>query len=212
MYRLYWSPGGANMAPHAALEEIGAEFELVKVDLDHGGQLEPDYPRLNPHARVPTLVHEKDQVMHESAAIYLFLAERHPEARLAPPLDSPQRGPFLQWMAYLTNTVQEALMQYWETDHYIAGEAKQAQLRQKAQDRLDRMWEFLDSRLVAQGPYLCGADPYVCDIYLAMLARWTRKMAQPAITHLNPRQLVATIVALPPYARMLAAEGIEQVV
>ena len=32
MYKLYFAPGSAAMAPHAMLEEIGAPFELIKVD------------------------------------------------------------------------------------------------------------------------------------------------------------------------------------
>ncbi|HEX6121137.1 MAG TPA: glutathione S-transferase N-terminal domain-containing protein, partial [Dongiaceae bacterium] len=62
MYKLYWSPGSANMTPHALLEEIGAPFELIEVDLDAGKQHNPDYLKLNPHARVPTLVYDGDRV------------------------------------------------------------------------------------------------------------------------------------------------------
>jgi glutathione S-transferase len=51
MYKLYWSPGSANMTPHALLEEIGVPFELIEVDLDAGKQHNPDYLTLNPHAR-----------------------------------------------------------------------------------------------------------------------------------------------------------------
>ena len=76
MYKLYWSPGAANMTPHAVLEDVGAPFELVKIDLDRGQQRDPNYLKLNPHARVPTLVYDGGMVMYESAAISLFLAER----------------------------------------------------------------------------------------------------------------------------------------
>ncbi len=79
MYKLYWAPGSAAMAPHAMLEDIGAPFELIKVDTANGEQRSPDYLKLNPHARVPTLVYDGEQVMYESTAICLFLADRHPE-------------------------------------------------------------------------------------------------------------------------------------
>ena len=210
MYRLYWSPGAASMAPHAALLEAGVEFELVTIDLDHGDQRNTDYLRLNPHARVPTLVYDDHQVMYESAAICLFLAERHPAAKLAPVLDSPHRGAFLQWMAYLTNTVQETLVQWWHPDYFVEGDAAQVLFKANAESRLSRMWEFLDSRLVAHGPYLCGGHAFVCDTYLAMLARWSRNMAQPAATFPNLRQLIGAIIARPGYARMLSEEGIQQ--
>src|ERR687896_737901 len=105
MYKLYWSPGSAAMAPHAMLEDIGAPYELIKIDTKQGQQRSPDYLKLNPHARVPTLVYDGGKVMYESAAICLVLAERHPEFGFTPKIGSADRGPFLQWMAYLTNTV-----------------------------------------------------------------------------------------------------------
>ena len=97
LYRLYWDRGSANMAPHAILCEIGAAFELVRVDTSAGAQRDPAYLALNPNARVPTLVHG-DRVIYESAAIVLSLCERHPEAGLMPLPGEPDRHAFLQWL------------------------------------------------------------------------------------------------------------------
>jgi glutathione S-transferase len=80
MYKLYWSPGSAAMAPHAMLEDIGAPYELIRVDTAKGEQRGADYLKLNPHARVPTLIYDAGRVMYEATAICLFMAERHPEA------------------------------------------------------------------------------------------------------------------------------------
>jgi glutathione S-transferase len=60
------------------------------------------------------------------------------------------------------------------------------------------------------GPFLCGPKLYVCDYFLAMLVRWTRLMAVPAHTNPNINKLVRAVKERPGYARMLAAEGIEQ--
>ena len=210
MYKLYWSPGSASMTPHALLEEIGAPFELIEVDLDRGKQRDPSYLKLNPHARVPTLIYDNDRVLYEAAAISLFLTERHPELRLAPLPGDVDRAPFLQWMAYLTNTVQESLIHYWHPDNFIEDAARQADLKAAAERRSTRLFAFLDRQLAEHGPFLCGQTLYVCDYYLAMTVRWTRLMATPA--HLNPHinKLVRAVLARPSYARMLKAEGIEQ--
>ena len=70
------------MAPHAALAEIGRDYELVRIERDDA-QASAEYRALNPLGVVPTLV-DGDLVVTESVAILLYLADRHPEARLAP--------------------------------------------------------------------------------------------------------------------------------
>ena len=95
MYTLYWSRDSANMVCHAALIEIGAPYKLIEIDADKNEQKSAAYRKLNPHARVPTLI-EDGRVMYESAAILLYLCEKHPEAGLMPPVGSPARAHFLQ--------------------------------------------------------------------------------------------------------------------
>ena len=48
MYKLFYAPGSAAMAPHAVLEEIGGKYELVPVDLKSKAHQKPEYLRLNP--------------------------------------------------------------------------------------------------------------------------------------------------------------------
>ena len=210
MYTLYWSPASANMTPHAMLEDIGVPYELVKVDTSKGEHRSPEYLKLNPHARVPTLVYDGGKILYETTAIALLLAERHPEAGLAPNTDSPDRPLFLQWMAYLTNTLQIALMHWWHPEHVIDGADRQAALKAKAEQRADGMFRFLDEHLAKFGPYLCGETLYACDYYAVMLAQWTEFMATPAHADPHVNKLIRLVMQRPGYARMLKAEGIEQ--
>lgn len=210
MYTLYWSPASANMVPHAMLEDIGVPYELVKVDTSKDEQRGAAYLKLNPHARVPTMTYDGGKVIYETTAIALFLAERHPDAGFAPGIDSPDRPQFLQWMAYLTNTLQVALGQYWRPSNFIDRADREAELKASAEQRTGEIFRFLDGHLAKSGPYLCGQTFYVCDYYLAMLAQWTEFMAIPA--HKNPHinKLVRLVMQRPGYVRMLKAEGIEQ--
>src|ERR1051326_5231176 len=91
MYKLYYYPGNANLAPHVVLQEIGAKYELVLVDRDKQHHKSPEYLKLNPHGRVPSLV-DGDLVIYETAAICLHLVDRHPEARLAPGVGAARGG------------------------------------------------------------------------------------------------------------------------
>ena len=209
MYKLYWDPGSASMAPHAVLEEIEAPHELVLVDTEKGEHRTPEYKKLNPNARVPTLEHD-GMIMFESAAICLYLCERHPEAKLMPPVGSPKRGHFLQWLTFLTNTVQEALMQWHHSDYYADEVHCRQAVKEQSETKLDKLWQQLDAALGHDGPYLLGETFSVADIYLTMLARWTRKQAKPATAYANIKRCVELVKARPAYQRMLKAEGIEQ--
>ncbi len=58
--------------------------------------------------KVPALV-DGDCSMSESAAICLYLSDRYAPGRLAPAIDAPMRGKFLDWLMY-TPAVVEPVM------------------------------------------------------------------------------------------------------
>ncbi len=108
MYKLYWAPATAALAPQAVLEEAGVAYEIERIDLDRQEQRRPDYLALNPGGYVPTLVTGDGQVLTESAAITLSLCERHPETGLLPAPGDPERELCLRWIFYMTNNIQAA--------------------------------------------------------------------------------------------------------
>lgn len=191
MYRLYGSPGSASTAPHCVLEEVGAPYEFVAVDIS-GEARDPEYLKLNPHGRVPTLV-VKGRPVFEAAAICAWLADRHPEAGLAPANDADDRGTYLQWMMYLTNTAQERMLQMFYPDRCTSHAVDAPHVAEKA--------------LKADGPYLLGEKASAADIYLSMLAGWyedQEKLAQAFPSIDANRKLLAQ---RPGMARGLAANG-----
>ena len=107
MYTLYYSPGTASMVVHLALLEIGAPHRLELVDLKAKAQRDPEYLKLNPLGRVPTLIVDGRPVF-ESAALLMLLAERHPEAKLAPAAGTPERAAWYQWIVFMANSLMPA--------------------------------------------------------------------------------------------------------
>lgn len=205
MYKLYYSPSTAAMAPHFLLREIGAPHELVLTDTDRDAHRQPEYVRLNPHARVPTLV-DGDLVVYESAAICLHLCDRHPEAALAPPVGSAARGDFYKWVVYLTNTIQPDLMLWFYPHRYVAPD-QEAALKARVVDRTAEMFAKIDAEL-AQRPYLLGDAISAADLYLFMLARWTRNMPKKARDLPHLRGLLDRVMARPAVRQVFALEGI----
>ncbi|MGH8222901.1 MAG: glutathione S-transferase family protein, partial [Woeseiaceae bacterium] len=100
-YVLYSDPGSGGATVELALAEIGADIELRGVPLERDAQRSADYAAVNPQRKLPTLVTPSGEVLTESAAILITLAERHPEARLLPPVPSPERAQALRWLLFI---------------------------------------------------------------------------------------------------------------
>lgn len=207
MYKLYYYPGNANLAPHMLLEEIGARYELVLVDSARKEQKSPAYLKLNPHGRVPTLV-DGELVLYETAAICLHLLDRHPEVGLAPERGTAERAHFYKWLIYLTNTVQADMIVYYHTENWAPGEACAAEVKRQTEANLTGMFELIERGLAEQGPYLLGGRLSIADHYLLMLARWSREFARPARTLPHIGRLLETVSARPAVQRAFASEGL----
>lgn len=207
MYTLYHSPSTASMAPHILLRELGVPHELALTNTATGAQKRPEYLRLNPYARVPTLV-DGELVIFESAAICLYLCERHPEAGFAPAVGSPARADFLKWMIYLTNTVQAELMLYFYPDRYVPSAHVEA-FKATVIDRVAEMFARIDT-VLSERPYLLGDAISAADIYLFMVSRWTRNATRKAreLPHLGA--LLARVMARPAVREAYAIEGISE--
>lgn len=91
------------------LEEVGAPYELRFVDIMKGAHKAPEMLALNPMGKLPVLT-DGDAVVTESAAIGLYLADRHAYGRLAPKVDDPGRSAYLRWSFFAPSVIEPGLM------------------------------------------------------------------------------------------------------
>jgi glutathione S-transferase len=209
VYKLYYYPGNANLAPHMLLEELGVKYELVLVDRDKNAQKSPEYLKLNPNGRVPTLI-DGDLVLYETAAICLHLVDRHPEAGLAPVVGTAERAEFYKWLVYLTNTLQAELISYFYPERLTDDAAAAAQVKAHAEARVGDMLDLIENTFASHGgPYLLGARYTAVDPYLLMLSRWTRMMGNPARKRDYLGRFLERVIARPAIQRTFAGEGLE---
>src|SRR4051812_41872777 len=94
-HRLYCSKGSGSMLVEAAFERAGVPVEFVDLAWEDVGWNSRVLAPLNPLGQIPTLVLPDGTVMTESAAMILYLAERAPDAGLAPAIGHPSRPAFL---------------------------------------------------------------------------------------------------------------------
>jgi len=208
MYTLFHAPGTASMVVHLALLEIGAPYRLELVDFGAGAQRSPAYLALNPQGVVPTLVVDGRPVV-ESAALLQVLAERHPEARLAPPIGSPRRDAWHQWIAYLGTTL-GATFRLWFYPADLGTSEHAPLVRAALQRRIESVWDRLDAQLAADGPYLLGSDFSAADLLLTMYLRWSRKMPRPATEWPALALLADRVRARPSWKRLYELEGLTE--
>jgi glutathione S-transferase len=206
MYTLYYSPGTASMVVHQALLEIGADYQLELVDFEQDAQHSAAYLKLNPGGKVPTLLID-GRAVYESAALLTILAERHPEAKLIPPVGTPAREAWLQWMVLLSNTLMSTY-RLWFYPGELGNEEHPPEIRAAVQRKIEGIWDRLEAHLSAQGPYLLGQDFSGVDLLLTMLMRWSRNMPRPATDWPALKRLADLVRARPSWQRMYELEGL----
>lgn len=104
---LYTHPQSRGQIARWMLEETGLSYEEVL--LDYGTTMKsPEYLAINPMGKVPALRHG-DTVITEGVAIGLYLADLVPEKNLAPPVGSPERGPYYRWLLFLAGPLEAVL-------------------------------------------------------------------------------------------------------
>ncbi|MFC3551739.1 glutathione S-transferase family protein [Lysobacter cavernae] len=207
MYSLYYSPGAASLVVHWLLIELGVPHELRLVDTQAKQQKSPEYLALNPNGVVPTLVAD-GQPLYEAAALVLHLADRHAASGLAPAVDDPQRGEYLQWVLNLANTLQSPLRLWWYPQDLDA--APPEAVLDGARKRIEATWERLDAHLAARGPYLLGERPSAADFYLTMLMRWTRNMPRPGHDWPHLAALAQRMKQRPSFKALYEREGLTE--
>jgi len=169
MYKLYTRPGSGGFVVEAALAMAGAPFE--QIDVPKKETPDPAFLAISPLNQVPTLTLPNGQSLTESAAICILLAERHPEACLAPEAGSSARADFLRWMAFMSSVLYPAVLRLYYAHRYTAdGEGLQP-VKKAAVAEMDRGFAILDQALAGRD-WLAGEALSLADIYLVMLVAW----------------------------------------
>ncbi|WP_050805357.1 glutathione S-transferase family protein [Sphingomonas sp. KC8] len=145
------------------LEELGLAYAFRHVAVFRAGQFEADFLALNPNGKVPVLVDhttpgQPPVVRFESAAILIYLAERHGQL-LAPA--EPDRGAVLQWLMIQACNVGPMLGQL---NHFqFAARDGNDYAYDRYRNEAERLYRLIDQRLAAHA-HLAGDTYSIADI------------------------------------------------
>jgi glutathione S-transferase len=170
MLTLYYATNTCALASHIALEETGAAFETRWIDFGAAEQTKPDYLRINPKGRVPSLVTERG-VLTETPAILAYIAQHYPEARLAP-LDDPFAFAELQaFNAYLCATVHVAHAHRVRGSRWADDPSAFEAMKKNVPQSVGACFALIE-RETLRGPWVMEDAYTIADPYLFTLARW----------------------------------------
>jgi glutathione S-transferase len=161
---LYHSPHTRSSGILTLLEELGAPYDLHLLNMKAGEQRQPEYLRINPMGKVPAIRHG-DALVTEQVAIFIYLADLFPEAKLAPALGEAMRGPYLRWLVYYAASFEPAVVD-------------RAMKREPASPTMcpygdyDTMLKTLVDRL-REGPYILGDRVSAADVLWGGALTWT---------------------------------------
>jgi glutathione S-transferase len=158
MITLYFAPRTRAVRILWLLEELGLPYELKKMAFAPPSKA---FSQGTPLGKFP-VIEDGDVVMCESGAILEYILERYADGRLAPPIGSPLRGPFLQWIHFAEGTAFPPLgVIIWHTLYKRDAESLPGVIdsaRERARAALDFAAQALDGRDYLLGAEFCAAD------------------------------------------------------
>ncbi|MBV9570823.1 MAG: glutathione S-transferase family protein [Alphaproteobacteria bacterium] len=194
MFLIFGDKGSGAFSAEAALAEVGAPYEFKTISLDKNEQRSPEFLAINPSGKMPAVRLPEGQILTESLAILLTVADHFPNARLLPPQASPDRGTAYRWLAFMAAEIYP-MVEISDYPERFAPAGDQAEaLRQKARERIrDRL--SIVERQVA-GPWFLPSGFSILDIYAAMFSRWRGSIGRDWSVDRNIPNLLALAAAV----------------
>ena len=167
---LYFSPLACSLATRISLYEAGADAGFIEVDpktkrIMHDGS---DYREIYPLGMVPAIRMDDGALLTENAAILQYVAERFPDANLAPK-SGIERARLQQWLCFIGTELHKGL--FIPLFDKKAPEGTAANTLAKGESRLDYLNDYLTGREFLLDQFT------VADAYLYTVLNWS--MATP---------------------------------
>lgn len=189
--KLYWSPRSRSFTTLWLMEETGQPYERVLTDISTGANKTPEFLAINPMGKVPALT-DGDMSMAEAAAICAYVADRYPQAKLAPPIGDPRRGKYLQWLFFAPSCIEPAILQAYLKLDIPATNAAWGSTTQTF-DALDQALET--------GPWLLGDDFTAADVAIGAGINYAIRMFNMVPTRPNFDRYLDACAARPAFQR-----------
>ena len=172
MLTLFTREGWGSTLVEAQLDWYGLEFRREEVgDLFASEEARVGLSRVNPVAQVPTLLLPDGQVMTESAAITLYLADLTGSDELVPGPRQPERAAFLRWLVFLVANIYPTFTFADDPARFVAMQEARSGFRSAVDAHARRLWTFVEEAASAR-PWFLETRFSAIDIFIAVMTRW----------------------------------------
>jgi GST-like protein len=173
-YTLWGRAGWGSTMVEAQLVWYGLPFTFESVgDLFKEPDARAKLVKVNPLAQVPTLILPDGQVMSESAAITLLLADIAGNDSLVPAPGAPERAAFLRWLVFVVANIYPTFTYADDPSRFVAVNAARDPFRAATDAYAQRLWKQVETQ--ARAPWFLGERFSALDIYLSVMTRWRPK-------------------------------------
>ena len=159
---LYYAPRTRAFRALWFLEELGRPYRIQPVDLAKGEHKRPEFLKLNPMGKLPTVV-DHGLPIAESGAILLHLADAYAAGALAPLPDEPKRTDYLRWLFFAVGVMEPAFGEKffkWDIPSRRAAWGSFASM------------EATVTAGLAPGPWILGDQFTGADVFVASNLHW----------------------------------------
>jgi glutathione S-transferase len=180
----YFAPQSTASITTLVLEELAIPCERVKLDIRKGETKKPEFLKINPNGRVPTIVHDGVAIW-ESAAITIYLGETFGEKAKLWPAAGPKRGEAMKWVVWANVTAGEAVYRWARNTMWAPEDQRNAKAAAAASAEIQGLLKILDQAL-ADRPFLVG-EYTLADTHVNSFVDWLRhmKIEMSAFGHLD---------------------------
>ncbi|HEX7409526.1 MAG TPA: glutathione S-transferase family protein [Candidatus Binatia bacterium] len=172
--KLYHAAQTRSVRPRWLLEEIGAPYTLVRLDMSKGEHKSPEYMKIHPHGAVPALV-DGDLTLFESAAICAYLADKFPEKHMAPAVGTPARGLYYQWMFYTMATLEPPVIEVVLHTVMLPEAQRSAAAAEAGRTKFAQVAQVLEQALAGKS-FILGDQFSVADVMVGSTLGWAQMM------------------------------------
>ncbi|MDO9222400.1 MAG: glutathione S-transferase family protein [Caulobacter sp.] len=168
---VYGALGSGSVPVEAALTLIGQPFEVIEgATWEHDPEVLVRVRAVNPLVQIPAVVLPSGEIITESGAILIWLADAYPQARLGPAVGDPRRAQFLRWISFVASIYGF----YWVKDdpsRLAPDPAAQPVLVERSEARILDCWAAMNSQ-ISPGRYILGDELTVLDLYVTVVSRF----------------------------------------